>query len=289
MDPALHVTTPQNRQRRFFGMIFPAGRESALSSLDLLARKHGTGKGPDAHGYTAAYHAFLDPLREREVRLLEIGIGTGASLRMWEEYLPNARLYAIDEDPAAIAHASERTRVFIGDQTDPAFLAQVAGVTGELDVVIDDGSHHPDHQRVSLEALFPHVRDGGLYAIEDLGCAFSPRYGPAAGLGNPASVIEYLKGMLDVIHASPTLGGHLGDAISARVRALHLFPQLAILVKGPAREPTADAPDARVPKRPLAPWLDARIRRAAWRLQKLRRRLRRRFARRPSRDFEMRA
>ena len=38
----------------------------------------------------------------------------------------------------------------------------------QFDVIIDDGSHRPDHQQIALGFLFPHLRSGGLYFIEDL-------------------------------------------------------------------------------------------------------------------------
>ncbi len=48
----------------------------------------------------------------------------------------------------------------------PARFVQKAGV--EFDVIIDDGSHRPDHQQITLAALFPHLKPGGLYFVEDL-------------------------------------------------------------------------------------------------------------------------
>ena len=39
---------------------------------------------------------------------------------------------------------------------------------GEFDVIIDDGSHRPMHQQISLVSLYPHLKPGGQYIIEDL-------------------------------------------------------------------------------------------------------------------------
>lgn len=254
--------------------------------LDELALKHGTGKSSQGLHYTPAYEQLLGPLRERKLRLLEIGVATGASLRMWEEYFPHAEIFAIEKDPAGRRHESSRSRVFIGDQSDRAFLREVIAEIGPLDLVIDDGSHHPDHVLVSLEALFPALRDGGIYVIEDLGCSFSPRFGAAAGLGNPASAIEWLKGLLDVIHASPPFGGRIGGPIESRVRAIHFFPQIAFLVKGAAGEGAGGADDRRsaaAPRRPWIPALRSALRHTLYRLQRAARRVRRR-ARKLTRD-----
>jgi hypothetical protein len=39
---------------------------------------------------------------------------------------------------------------------------------GGIDVVIDDGSHVAEHQKISFDVLFPLVSDDGLYLCEDL-------------------------------------------------------------------------------------------------------------------------
>src|SRR5262249_26075381 len=44
----------------------------------------------------------------------------------------------------------------------------VARVRRPIDILIDDGSHASHHQQIALGFLFPHVRSGGLYIIEDL-------------------------------------------------------------------------------------------------------------------------
>ena len=147
----------------------------------------------------------------------------------------------------------ERGKIFVGDQSDVAFLEEVARDVGPFDVIIDDGSHHPEHHLISLGALFGHLRDGGLYVIEDLASCFSQRFGPGAGLGNPGSTIEWLKRLLDVIHAHPDYGGVVGDEISSRIRSLRFFPELAVLEKGPPGEPGPSAgPDRRTRPPPCA-------------------------------------
>ena len=48
------------------------------------------------------------------------------------------------------------------------FLKSLADQYGPFDIVIDDGSHAPAHQVASLTALWPHVKVGGVYLVEDL-------------------------------------------------------------------------------------------------------------------------
>src|SRR5262249_19201573 len=39
----------------------------------------------------------------------------------------------------------------------------------EFDLIIDDGSHRPDHQQITFGFFFKKLKTGGLYFIEDLG------------------------------------------------------------------------------------------------------------------------
>lgn len=99
---------------------------------------------------------------------------------MWEEFLPNAKLFAIDTDTACTAHQTARSKIFIGDQTDIAFLTAVVESVGEsFDCIIDDGGHRMKHHQTSLQTLWPHPKDGGWYAIEDLQTCYNPNFGGA--------------------------------------------------------------------------------------------------------------
>jgi demethylmacrocin O-methyltransferase len=105
--------------------------------------------------------------------LLEIGVGGyekpqsgGGSLRLWRSYFPFSRIYALDINDKS-PHEERRIKIFQGSQSDPAFLKEVVAKTGPLDVVIDDGSHFSNDVITSFEFLFPQLKSGGVYVIED--------------------------------------------------------------------------------------------------------------------------
>jgi hypothetical protein len=121
-----------------------------------------------AHGYTPDYERWLEPMRNESLRMLEIGVWEGASLKSWYEYFPNATIFAYD---ILDAHRFDNDRIatFVGDQSDPADLARFVEFSGGgFDIIIDDGSHKSMHQQASLAFLFPHLKPGGQYIIEDL-------------------------------------------------------------------------------------------------------------------------
>ena len=61
---------------------------------------------------------------------------------MWKEYFgKNAKIYGVDIHEACRAFADERTQIFIGDQADRSFWAEVKHIAPSIDIVIDDGGH----------------------------------------------------------------------------------------------------------------------------------------------------
>ena len=153
-----------------------------IDPLTKLAIRHGTNKwGPSF--YTPIYHALFAHVRERPIRLLEIGVGGyefrkvgGASLAMWADYFVHGRIVGIDIAEKDL-DLGPRVTVLRGSQADRQFLANVVADHGPFDIIVDDGSHVPEHIVISFGALFPTLVDGGFYAIEDVQTAFSPKFG----------------------------------------------------------------------------------------------------------------
>ena len=118
--------------------------------------------------YFEIYERFLSPIRQTRPAVLEIGVQLGGSVEMWRDYFgPAARIFGIDNNPEARKQEDIATRVFIGDQSDRAFLRSVLREVGALDVVIDDGGHTANQQITAFEELYPALSDHGLYFVED--------------------------------------------------------------------------------------------------------------------------
>lgn len=137
-----------------------------MSLLDL-AIKYGTDKSD--HGYIPYYEEHLP---SNPKRILEIGCLTGASLRMWREYYPDAEIHCLDlfeehNPPTDISGVI----YWKGSQTDQYLLEQLRRI--EFDVVVDDGSHNSIDQLVSFWSLFGATK---LYVCEDLHCAKDEPY-----------------------------------------------------------------------------------------------------------------
>lgn len=163
-----------------------------MLSLTELANKHGSDKGTEgpsrywpAHNYTDVYEAYLGGLRQEPIRVLEVGLGIpgdqweaqvahgrnaigGASMKMWYDYFPKATIFGADIHDASFLD-NDRITTFMVDQGKADTLVDMAErVGGQFDVIFDDGSHRADHQQITFAALFPYLKPGGLYIIEDL-------------------------------------------------------------------------------------------------------------------------
>jgi hypothetical protein len=110
------------------------------------------------------YPTYLEPIKHKELKLLEIGILKGDSLRVWRDYLINSLVVGLDIDPLC-KFTEDRISTFIGNQTNPDVLKTLPV---PFDIVIDDASHVCKDQILTFELLFPHLNPGGLYFIEDV-------------------------------------------------------------------------------------------------------------------------
>lgn len=151
-----------------------------MSRFGDLCVKYGSDKQA-SHLYGDAYDVLFRGFDVMFLlRILEIGIYKGASLQVLREYFPNAQIWAIDIDSKSVELvdwlAIEPSVTTIqGDQSDKDFLTSLAKEVGGFDIIIDDGSHRIDHQRISFDVLWPFLSVGGIYVIEDLETSKSPR------------------------------------------------------------------------------------------------------------------
>lgn len=144
-------------------------------TLDDLARRYRTDKSSRGHNFANFYETYFEKIREKPIKILEIGLGRNCvSLRMWKKYFKNGVICGIDHDPKKRRYRFLGLNIFIGDQRDTEFLEKVMMEIGQVDIIVDDGSHNVSDQQISLGALFRYLKSGGYYIIEDLQTSFRP-------------------------------------------------------------------------------------------------------------------
>lgn len=233
------------------------GSGADQDELSRLANHHGSDKN-DGHSYTRLYHAHFAPLRGGAVKLLEIGIGGdenpdagGASLRMWRDYFPKGQIFGLDLHAKNIRE--ERVTVFQGSQADVRVLARLVDAAGPegFDIVIDDGSHRSEHVAATFMMLFPYVRDGGWYVIEDTQTSYWAKYGTAEAEGSRRlSMMEFFKNLVDglnwrELHAP----GYAPTYCDLNIEGLLFYHNIIFVRKGSNAEDSNILTDNRLPNR----------------------------------------
>lgn len=140
-----------------------------VSELDQIGWETGTDKSARGHNYLAFYERMLADMRSRPIRFLEIGVGDGASLRMWKRWFPMAQVIGFDINQEKRALMEDRITVEIGDQGNEDDLRRLIGKYQSFDIINDDGGHEGQQQLLSLKMLFPRLNRPGYYVLEDIG------------------------------------------------------------------------------------------------------------------------
>jgi len=181
-----------------------------LPNLNDIGKKYGTDKANGFHGYLDEYEriANLPDLRDKEMKMLEIGVLDGASIKMWAEYFEKGRIVGVDnlkrnihlgndnvpsnfvvrKDNALyglgieallslysdIMDDNSRVELYNYDQGKRDHLEMLINdAGGDFDFIIDDGSHFQEDQMVSFSYLLQHLKSGGYYIIEDVALPLS--------------------------------------------------------------------------------------------------------------------
>lgn len=148
-----------------------------MKTLTEIANNIGTDKGTAAgekHNYTEVYEKYFLELKNKPVKMLEIGVWDnrfrGASARLWTQWFDNLDFIGLEINPDAKALEEELgIKIFTGDQLNVEDLKHCIEEHGSnYDVIIDDGVHTFDAIRISFESLYPSLKEGGLYIIEDI-------------------------------------------------------------------------------------------------------------------------
>jgi hypothetical protein len=133
--------------------------------MQELALQCGTSKAT-GHCYMPIYQEFL-PIRFEPVKLLELGVYRGESMRLWLEWFrhPDTRIHGIDAEMFT-GFSDPRMTCYACDHADARMSTLFP--PNSLDVIVDDGGHTPWVQRASHQYLWPALKPGGQYWVEDV-------------------------------------------------------------------------------------------------------------------------
>ena len=216
-----------------------------LFDLNKMALIHKTDKF-GYHFYTPHYQSHFKKFKFKKIKLLEIGVGgyenplIGAnSLRMWKTYFPLAKIFSMDIFDKSFLQEN-RITIFKGSQIDEIFLDQIIQETGELDIIIDDGSHINEHVIESFQYLFPKLKKGGIYVVEDTQTSYWKEYGGSSkNLKKQDTIYAFFKSLIDCLNSEEfILDNYKKTYYDKHIISMHFYHNLIFIYKGDNDEPS---------------------------------------------------
>lgn len=211
-----------------------------FNNLDKLAQLYKTDKF-GKHFYTPHYQFHFSRFKYKKFKMLEIGVGGhdnpfagGPSLRMWKRFFPFAQIYALDIFDKSFFQEN-RVRIFQGSQVDKVFLEKMLQETGELDIIIDDGSHVNEHVIETFKILFPKLKHGGIYVVEDSQTSYHEGYfgGDNKNFNNLKTSMGFFKSLVDGLNSEDYgIEGYERNYYDKNIISIHFYHSLIFIYKG---------------------------------------------------------
>jgi hypothetical protein len=126
--------------------------------------KEGWGDKGTLHSYIEIYEEHMN--KKKDIDILEIGVQKGHSIRMWQDYFINSNVYGIDITLDNVIYEG-LNNVYVCDATSEDQINSTL-LDKMFDYIVDDGSHLIEHQIKSFDLLWPRIKSGGKYFIEDV-------------------------------------------------------------------------------------------------------------------------
>jgi len=209
------------------------------SNLTTLAKLFKTDKW-GSHFYTTHYQTHFKKFRFKKIKFLEIGVGGyndpysgGNSLRMWKAYFPFAIIYSLDIYDKS-PHEENRIKIYQGSQVDTDFLQSLCNEIGNFDIIVDDGSHINEHVIKSFEFLFPKLKKGGIYVVEDTQTSYWSEYGGNSDSFNmEGTIYHYFKSLIDGLnHQEFMINDYKKSYFDSNIVSMHFYHNMIFIYKG---------------------------------------------------------
>lgn len=213
------------------------------NSLDKLFIKYGTDKSSQHHNYSPYYEKHFEKFRFTNTKLVAVGIGGyeypdrgGGDIKAFSDYFisQKAQIHAIDIFDKSGLKFDPRVSVYKGSQDDGDFLTEVMLKCGEPDIIIDDASHINIPTIQTFKHLFPWLKSGGIYVIEDVESSWWNTNGfdgePNFLDMHAKTSINFCRELINCINAK-----HLPAEFSAesvyKIESMHFYQNIVFIVK----------------------------------------------------------
>lgn len=140
--------------------------------MELLEKYKELGSKTDkewGHKYISYfYNDRLMPFKNKQIKVLEIGVQHGYSIDLWNSFFTNATIVGVDQE---IVYNSEKSKnIFLHEMNaySDETIDFLFNEYGKFDIIIDDGPHTYESQDYFLKKYDKILNDQGLIVVEDV-------------------------------------------------------------------------------------------------------------------------
>lgn len=210
-----------------------------MKTFDEIARHYGCDKSSAHHNYGPTYTQYFEPLRSKPITLLEIGFGGyeypdrgGAGARTWSEYFMHPSSLVISTDiHKKILKPSDLFLFYQLSQTDATGFIKIFDNHGAPDIITDDGGHIVQEVLHTFKFLFPYLKPGGFYVVEDVESAYSDKW--SGGNPNPnegETTMNFFKRLTDQLNAE-FFAAEYRNEYAGKIDSIHFHRNMVVIKK----------------------------------------------------------
>ena len=212
--------------------------------LDELGVKYGTDKSSVHHNYLDVYEHYLSPFKNKNISLIECGVGGyeypdrgGESVRMWYNYFSNGKIIGIDiHEKHGIVN--DRTEFWQGSQIDYGLLSSIIEreEDAEQRIFIDDASHSNPLTIETFKIVFPLLKKGDLYFIEDVHTSYWSEYfdgnrepgAKGTTMGFFAELVRFFTFLTHQLN-DHVLEAEFKNDLSGKIKFIHFYKEMIVI------------------------------------------------------------
>jgi hypothetical protein len=150
-----------------------------MSSLEELVDQSRTDKGSNGHSYLGLYETLLCKKKETATHILEVGVCSGGSIKLWRDYFVNATIYGLELRDEAFWDAfykktngwsdiknDNRIQLLANvDAYDQVFFNKLLDSGLKFDMVLDDGPHTLHSMKKFIVLYSQLLKEDGILMI----------------------------------------------------------------------------------------------------------------------------
>jgi hypothetical protein len=225
---------------------------STMSLYTTAIERHSgdpTTKSPD---YYKIYDAFFESNHCIPENMLEIGVYMGESTKIFADSFPDSRIVGADQTMRNIDFSRHKNVSYVqADQRNPESMRNIATTyfPDGIDFILDDASHIGSLSALTFNCLFPFLRSGGAYAIEDWGTGywdtwfdggrfqefplnFFDGYAPKRIPSHDYGMVGFVKSLVDLTHETAIKVKEKDvPKHKSRIKSLHFFEGICFAIK----------------------------------------------------------